>query len=82
MLQEKMMVNDALSSMKSSLTVYTTAISECQNTELRSAFQQIRSGDEASQFELFKIAQSKGFYKPAQMANDTQIQQVRSELQG
>lgn len=82
MLQEKTMVNDALSSMKSSLTVYTTTISECQNTELRSAIQQIRNSDEASQFELFKLAQTKGFYKPAQMADDSQVQQVKSELQG
>ncbi len=81
MLQEKAMVNDALASIKSSLTAYETAISECSNPNLRSALQQIRNGDENSQFELYKIAQSKGYYQPAHMADDSEVMQVRNELQ-
>lgn len=79
-LQEKTMVNDALSSIKSSLTAYTTAISECANTSLRQTLQQIRNGDETSQYELFQIAQSKGYYKPASMADDSEVQQIKSEF--
>lgn len=82
MLQEKEMVNDALASVKSSLTAYTTAISECSNPNLRQTLQQIRNGDENSQFELYKIAQSKGYYQPAHMADDNEVKQVRSEFQG
>lgn len=82
MLQDKEMVNDALASIKSGLTAYETAITECSNTQLRSTLQQIRNNDENSQYELYKIAESKGFYKPAQMANDSEIQQVRSQMQG
>ncbi|MGE5494633.1 MAG: spore coat protein [Burkholderiales bacterium] len=82
MLQEKAMVNDALASVRSSLTAYTTAISECSNPNLRSALQQIRNGDENSQYELYKIAQSKGYYQPAHMADDSEVRQVKSELQG
>jgi spore coat protein CotF len=82
MLQEKSMVNDALASAKSSLTAYTTAISECSNPNLRSALQQIRNGDENAQYELYKIAQSKGYYQPAHMADDSEVKQVKSELQG
>jgi spore coat protein CotF len=81
MLQEKAMVNDALGSLKSSLTAYTTAISECSNPNLRSTLQQIRSGDENSQYELYKIAQSKGFYQPAHMADDNEVNQVKNEFQ-
>lgn len=81
MLQEKEMVNDALASVKSSLTAYTTAISECSNPNLRSALQQIRNGDENSQYELYKIAQSKGYYQPAHMADDNEVNQVKNELQ-
>jgi len=81
-MQEKAMVNDALASIKSSLTTYTTAISECANPNLRSALQQIRNGDETSQFELFKIAQSKGYYQPASMADDSEVQQIKSQLSG
>lgn len=81
MLQEKTMVNDALSMVKSDLTFYANAISECANPNLRSTIQQIRNNCENSQFELYKLAQSKGFYKPAMMANDSDVQQVRSQLQ-
>jgi spore coat protein CotF len=82
MLQEKAMVNDALASVRSSLTAYTTAISECSNPNLRSALQQIRNGDENSQYELYKIAQTKGYYQPAHMADQSEVSQVKSELQG
>jgi len=81
MFQEKAMVNDALSSVKSSLTMYANTISECQNPSLRSTIQQIRDKCENSQFELYKIAQSKGYYKPAIMAKDDEVQQTKSQLQ-
>ncbi len=79
-LQEKAMVNDALASIKSSLTAYTTAISECANQNLRQTLQQIRNGDETSQYELFQIAQSKGYYQPASMADDNEVQQIKGQL--
>ena len=82
MLQDKTMVNDALSSVKSSLTFYANTIAECANPNLRSTNQQIRNNCETSQYELYKLAQSKGFYKPAIMANDTEIQQTKTQLQG
>lgn len=82
MLQDKTMVSDALGMMKTSLTTYANAISECANPTLRATFQQIRNNDEASQYELFKIASSKGFYKPATQANDQDVQQVKTWLQG
>lgn len=77
---EKAMVNDALASVKSSLTTYATVISECANPNLRQAIQQIRNNCETSQYELFKIAQSKGYYQPATMADDNEVQQTRSEF--
>jgi spore coat protein CotF len=82
MLQEKAMVNDALSSVKSSLTFYANTISECANPQLRSTIQQIRNKCEASQFELYKLAETKGFYKPAVMAKEDEIQQTVQGLQG
>mgnify|MGYP001373289800 CR=1 FL=1 len=82
MLQDKTMVNDALSSIKSSLTYYATAISECSNLELRSTLQQIRDNCETTQYDLYKLAETKGFYKPATMVQDSEVQQVKSELQG
>ena len=79
-MEEKTMVNDILDSVKSSLTTYQNAISECANMQLRQAFQQIRNSDESFQYELFKVAQAKGYYKPAQSATITEIGTVKTEL--
>ena len=80
-MDEKTMVNDILDGVKSCLTTYQGAISEAENMGLRQTFQQIRNNDESFQYELFKIAQSKGYYKPAAQATITEIQSVKNELQ-
>ena len=80
-MDEKTMVNDILGSVKSDLTAYQTAISESENMGLRQTFQQIRNNDESFQYELFKVANAKGYYKPAQKATITEVQTVKTELQ-
>ena len=80
-MEEKTMVNDILSGVKSDLTAYQTAISECENMQLRQTFQTIRNNDESFQYELFKIAQAKGYYKPAQKVSQTEVETVKTELQ-
>lgn len=81
-MDEKTMVNDVLEHVKASLTAYQTAISESANTTLRQTFQQIRNNDESFQYELFKVAQTKGYYKPAAKATITEINTVKTDLQG
>ena len=80
-MDEKTMVNDILSGVKASLGSYQTAISETENMQLRQTFQQIRNNDESFQYELFKTAQAKGYYKPAAQASITEIQEVKSNIQ-
>lgn len=80
-MDEKTMVNDILSTVKSDLTAYQTAISESENIGLRQTFQQIRNNDESFQYELFKIAQTKGYYQPAAKATVTEISTVKTELE-
>ena len=80
-MDEKTMVNDILAGVKSDLTAYQTAITEAENMQLRQTFQQIRNSDESFQFELSKIAQAKGYYKPAQKASVTEVNTVKTELQ-
>ena len=80
-MDEKTMVNDILENTKASLTAYQTAISESENCTLRQTFQQIRNNDESFQYELFKVAQNKGYYKPAAKATVTEISAVKTELQ-
>ncbi|MBR0490775.1 MAG: spore coat protein [Clostridia bacterium] len=80
-MDEKTMVNDILAGVKSDLTAYQTAITECENMSLRQTFQQIRNNDESFQYELFKVAQSKGYYQPAQKATSTEINTVKTQVQ-
>lgn len=80
-MDEKTMVNDVLSNVKASLTAYQTAISESENTGLRQTFQTIRNNDESFQYELFKVAETKGYYNPAAKATITEINSVKTELQ-
>ena len=80
-MEEKYMVNDILESVKASLTTYQGAISEAENMNLRQTMQQIRNQDESFQYELFKVAQAKGYYKPASQATVTEIQTVKNDLE-
>lgn len=79
-MEEKYMVNDILASVKSGLTTYQGVISETENVGLRQAIQQIRNNDESFQYELFKVAQVKGYYTPAQKAPQEEINKVKNEL--
>ncbi len=79
-MQEKDMVNDVLSHVKHSLTGYANVINETANPQLRQTIVQIRNGDETMQYELYKMAEQKGFYKPATMASPNEVSQVKSSL--
>ena len=81
-MDEKCMVNDALSVTKSSIDSYSKAITECANSQLRSTLQQLRNEAEQFQYQLFQIAEQKGYYVPAPTANANDIQQVKSGLTG
>ena len=80
-MDEKTMVNDILEGTKAELTEYQKVITETQNIQLRQAIQQIRNNEESFQYELFKIAETKGYYKPAEKATATQINTIKTELQ-
>ncbi len=79
-MQEKDMVNDVLSMLKSSITGYANVITEACNEEFRQTIQQMRDNDEKCQYDLFKLAEQKGYYKPAQPASPNDIQSVKSEF--
>ena len=81
-MDEKTMVNDILAGVKAGLTAYQAAISEAENTGLRQTFQQIRNNDESFQYELFKVAETKGYYKPAAKATPNEINTLKNDLQG
>jgi spore coat protein CotF len=79
-MQEKDMVNDALASVKHSLSGYAGYITETSNQQLRQTLQDIRNGDEVCHYDLFKLAEQKGFYKPAQTAELKDVQQIKAQF--
>jgi len=79
-MEEKYMVNDILANVKAGLTSYQTAITEAENTQLRQTLQQIRNSDETFQYELFKVAENKGYYIPATTATQNEIDTVKNNV--
>lgn len=72
-MEEKYMVNDVLEGAKSELVKYQNMISETENMQLRQTLQQMRNNSESFQYEVFKIAQNKDYYIPAQAATPQEI---------
>ncbi|MDR1705914.1 MAG: spore coat protein [Clostridiales bacterium] len=79
-MQEKDMVSDILSGVKASLATYAKVITESNDPGLRQTFQQMRDGDEKFQYDLYKIAASKGYYHPAPQANQLDISGLKNIL--
>lgn len=74
---EKYMVNDILSGVNSSLTNYATVITQASCPEFRKTMQDIRNSCEAFQYDLYKVAQGKGYYQPATIATPNEVQTVK-----
>ncbi len=81
-MKEKDMVNDLLTQINSSLTGYASVISQSSNPQFRQTIQQIRNNCETFQYDLYKLAEQKGFYKAAAQADQAEIMQVKSQLGG
>jgi len=79
-MQEKEIVLDVLGGVKSSLSCYATFISETANPTLRQTFQQMRDGDEKFQYDLYKIAEQKGYYATSPTADPSAITNVKQAL--
>ena len=79
-MNEKDIVLDVLSGLKSGLAGYAQFISETANPQLRQTFQQMRDGDEKTQYDLYKIASQKGYYVNSPAANESDMNMLRSTL--
>ena len=79
-MQEKDMVLDILSGTKASLGSYAKVIMETGNPTLRQTFQQMRDGDEKFQYDLYKIAEQKGYYVCSPSATQQDMQNVKQHL--
>jgi len=79
-MEEKYMVSDILENSKAEITNYTNAIMESQNMELRQTLQTLRNTNESFQYELYKLANSKGYYIPASIAKPEEINHIKSNV--
>lgn len=81
-MNEKNMVNDILENLKEKLISYQTAIIEAKNMQLRQNIEQIRNNEESFLYELYKAAEIKGYCISAPDATNTEVQAVKTEIQG
>lgn len=79
-MEEKYMVNDILESSKLGIKEYVGAIVECSNLELRQTIQNLRNSEESFQYELYRLAESKGYYIPSTDAKQEEVDKVRNEF--
>lgn len=77
---ERDMVMDILYGVKASIASYAKAITECSDLNLRQTFQQMRNGDEQFQYDLYKIAEQKGYYIPSPQVNQQDCQNIKAKL--
>lgn len=80
--QDKEMGSDVLDMLKHQCVGLTKAAIECSNADLRNTLMQMRQFCEAAQWEMYRLAEQKGWYLPASPAEHQQIQRVRQYLQG
>lgn len=80
-MEEKYMVNDILECAKNSITTYSNAITEASDMNFRQTMQNLRNNTESFQYELFKLAESKGYYIPAEPAKQAEINKIKENIQ-
>lgn len=79
-MEEKYMVNDILEDLQAELEKYEKTITESQNIRFRQTIQQIRNNKEAFQYELFKVAQIKGYCVPEKKASQIEINEIKNRF--
>jgi len=79
-MQERDMVLDILSGTKASLGNYAKVITETGDQNLRQTFQQMRDSDEKFQYDLYKIAEQKGYYTTSPPSNPQDASSIKSSL--
>jgi len=79
-MNEKDMVLDVLSGTKASLGNYAKVIVETANQNLRQTFQQMRDSDEKFQYDLYKVAEQKGYYATSPASSQQDINCVKTAL--
>ena len=76
-MEEKYMVNDVLQNSKSFVKNLDDVILESTNIEFRQLITNLRNSAESFEYELHKIAESKGYYLTSSKAEESEIINLR-----
>ena len=80
-MEEKYMINDILNDLKELIIKYSGAIPEIENINLRNSIKKIRNEIEESQFNLYLITKSKGYYlENCAIAKHDEIEKIKYDL--
>lgn len=79
-MQDKDMVNDILAGTKASINSYTHAIMESSNQQLRNTLIQLRDEAEKMQYQIYQMAEQKGWYMAAPQASQADVNKIKSSL--
>lgn len=77
---ERDMVMDVLTGVKGCIATYAKCITESEDLNLRQTFQQMRDSAEKFQYDLYKIAEKKGYYITCPKETENQCQNIKVEL--
>ena len=79
-MEEKYMVNDILQNSKEFVKSLNETILESSNLEFRQIITTLRNSAENFEGEIYKIAESKGYYSSASKAEENEIIQLRKKF--
>lgn len=79
-MEEKYMVNDILKNVEHIIKNYTDVILKTSNIDLRQVLQTDRNTFESFQFELFKLAISKGYYPQEVFSKPEEINNIKKQV--
>lgn len=79
-MQDRDIINDLMAGTKASINSYTMAVVESSNQQLRNTWQTLRTEAEQMHYQLYQMAEQKGYYMPAPPAHNQDVQKIKSGL--
>jgi spore coat protein CotF len=79
-MEEKYMIHDILNNSQTEIIDYTNAIIQSEDLLLRQSLQNIRNEQESFRYDLFKLANSKGYYSPVTQAKPENIAKIKNKI--
>ncbi|MBR1884702.1 MAG: spore coat protein [Clostridia bacterium] len=79
-MNEKISLNDTLSTLNSMITMCNYSIQQCNDENLRNCLIENRNNLENVQWDCYLAAKDKGYYVPAAPAGEADINEVKNSI--